>query len=80
MLIDIKKNKFEGIAFYSLAQLPENKIEREKLYKIVKINKKKILFSLENILVQNISDIKKIENLFKIKILLKFCPKKIKNK
>ena len=55
MLIDIKKNKFEGIAFYSLAQLPENKIEREKLYKIVKINKKKILFSLENILVQNIS-------------------------
>ena len=80
MLIDIKKNTFEGIAFYSLAQLPENKIEREKLYKIVKINKKKILFSLENILVQNISDIKKIENLFKIKILLKFCPKKIKNK
>jgi len=47
MLIDIKKNKFDGIAFYSIAQLPKKKTDREKLYKIVK-SKKKILFSLEN--------------------------------
>ncbi len=80
MLIDIKKNKFDGIAFYSLAQLPKKKFDREKLYELIKKNKKKILFSLENILVQNISDINKIENLFKIKFLLKFSPKKIKPK
>jgi sporadic carbohydrate cluster protein (TIGR04323 family) len=78
MLIDINKNKFDGIAFYSLAQLPEDKNERVKLFKIVKKNKKQILFSLENILVKNNQDIKKLESLFKIKILLKFCPKKIK--
>ena len=76
MLIDIKKNKFDGIAFYSLAQLPAQKQEREKLYKVIKI-KKKILFSLENILVSKIKDIINLENLFKIKLLLKHCPKKI---
>ena len=80
MLIDIKKNKFQGIAFYSLAQLPENKKEREKLYKIVKSNDKRILFSLENILIKNTSDIKKLENLFKIKFFLKRSPKKIEYK
>ena len=80
MLIDIKKNKFQGIAFYSLAQLPEKKKEREKLYKIVTSNEKRILFSLENILIKNTSDIKKLENLFKIKYFLKRSPKKIKYK
>ena len=81
MLTDIKKNKFDGIAFYSLAQLPTKKSERDKLYKVVK-NKKKILFSLENILVSNSKDIIKLENLFKIKLLLKNSPKnfQIKNK
>jgi len=76
MLLDIKKNKFDGIAFYSLAQLPAQKKEREKLYKVIKI-KKKILFSLENILISKIKDIIKLENLFKIKLLLQYCPKKI---
>tara|TARA_B110000438_G_C15775080_1_gene633682 strand:+ start:312 stop:719 length:408 start_codon:yes stop_codon:yes gene_type:complete len=79
MLIDIKKNKFDGIAFYSLAQLPKKKSERDKLYKIVK-NKKKILFSLENILASNSKDIIKLENLFKIKLLLKNCPKNLRIK
>ena len=79
MLSDIKKNKYDGIAFYSLAQLPKKKSERIKLYEIVKL-KKKILFSLEDILVVNKKDIIKIENLFKIKLLLKYSPKKIKTK
>ena len=78
MIIDLGLNKFNGIAFYSLAQLPKKKNDREKLYKIVKKKNKKILFSLENILVKNSNDTKKIEDLFKIKILLKYCPKKIK--
>ena len=78
MIIDLGLNKFNGIAFYSLAQLPKKKSDREKLYKIVKKKNKKILFSLENILIKNSNDTKKIEDLFKIKILLKYCPKKIK--
>ena len=78
MLLGINKGKFDGIAFYSLAQLPEKKSEREKLYKIVKNKKKKVLFSLENILLTNNQDIKKLETLFKIKFFLKKSPKKIK--
>ena len=78
LLIDIKKNKFDGIAFYSLAQLPKKKFDREKLYKLIKLNKKKILFSLENILVENIEDIKKIEKLFKIKFVFRVTTIKIK--
>ena len=79
MLSDIAKDKFDGIAFYSLAQLPEKKNDRVKLYKLVKNKKKKILFSLENILLTNDKDINKLENLFKIKFYLKKSPKKIKN-
>jgi len=79
MLSDIAKGKFDGIAFYSLAQLPEKKSDRVKLYKLVKNKKKKILFSLENILLTNDKDTNKLENLFKIKFYLKKSPKKIKN-
>ena len=39
--------------------------------------KKKILFSLENFLIKDSKDIKKLENLFKIKLLLKKSPKTI---
>ena len=78
ILLEIEKDKFDGIAFYSLAQLPEKKADREKLYKIIIKKNKKILFSLENKLVSNISEIRKLENLLKIKYLLKFTPKKIK--
>jgi len=80
ILLEIVDNKFDGIAFYSLAQLPEKKSDREKLYKIIIKKKKKILFSLEDMLVGNIIEIQKLETLFKIKYLLKFAPKKIKYK
>ena len=78
MLIDINKGKFDGIAFYSLAQLPKKKNEREKLYRVIKKKGKKVLFSLENILLTNTEDIEKLETLFKIKFFLKKSPKKIK--
>lgn len=77
IIIDIVKNKYQGIAFYSLAQLPSKKKDRDRLYNLIKYKNKKILFSLENILIKNTNDIKKLENLFKIKYLLKFSPKKI---
>ena len=75
LLYDI--NKFDGIAFYSLMQLPDNFTNREKiLYSIINEGKK-ILFSLENILVENNFDIKKIQNISSINNLLKFCPSTI---
>lgn len=76
VLQDAKKNKNDGIAFYSIEQLPRNLKIRNRIYKIVTKNKKKIFFSLEDILIQSEKDIKKFEDLLKIKFLLNFCPKK----
>jgi len=77
VLSELKKNKFDGIAFFSLDQLPKNFEARKKIYEIVKVYKKKILISMEDIFICNETDIKKFENLIKIKLLLKNCPKKI---
>lgn len=77
MLMDFKKEKFDGIAFYSLAQLPEKKSLRNNLYKILKTKRKKALFSLEDILVSDEKDIINIERLVKLKFLIKKGPKKI---
>lgn len=77
VISELKKNKFDGIAFFSIDQLPKNIAERKKIYEIVRTNKKKILMSMENILINNENDIKKFENLIKIKLLLNNCPKKI---
>jgi len=78
VVIDLAKNQFDGIAFYSSSQMPKNKRSREKIYQVIIKKKKKLLFSLEDILIKNAKDIIKFENLFKIKFLLKFSPKKIK--
>jgi hypothetical protein len=77
MLMDFKKEKFDGVAFYSLAQLPEKKSLRNNLYKILKTKRKKALFSLEDILVSDEKDIINIERLVKLKFLIKKGPKKI---
>ena len=45
---DLNKNKYKGIAFYSLAQLPLEANERKKIYKATVMRGKQILFSLEN--------------------------------
>ena len=75
---ELKKNKFDGIALFSIDQIPKKKKARKKIYEIVKKNKKKILKAMENILISNEQDLKKFENLLKIKLLLNNCPKKIK--
>ena len=76
MIVDLKKNKFDGIAFYSMAQLPSKKKERAKLYSVIN-SKKRILFSLENILIKNKKDVLELERLFRIKLLLKKSPSEI---
>ena len=79
VILDLKKNKFDGVAFYSIDQLPNNTNLRKKIYEVVIKNKKKILISQENILLSTNKDIRKFENLLKIKLLLNFCPDKINN-
>ena len=79
VILELKKNKFDGVAFYSIDQLPNNTNLRKKIYEVVIKNKKKILISQENILLSTNKDIEKFENLLKIKLLLNFCPNKINN-
>ena len=79
VILELKKGKFDGVAFYSIDQLPNNTNLRKKIYEVVTKNKKKILISQENILLSTNKDIRKFENLLKIKLLLNFCPDKINN-
>ena len=75
ILKDLKKNKYEGVAFYSLAQLPLNFNKRKKIYEATVSRGKQILFSLENLLINNKEKIEDIEQIIQIQNLLKFCPK-----
>ena len=72
---DLSKGKCDGIALYSIEQLPKDLKIRNRLYQVVVKHKKKILISLEDILLEHNKDIKSFENLIKIKFLLNFCPK-----
>ena len=57
----------DGIIFYSLFMLPYKKIDRKKIFNLIIKKKKKLIFALEEIKLQNSSDIKNIENIFNIK-------------
>tara|TARA_X000001036_G_C20616204_1_gene781081 strand:+ start:541 stop:927 length:387 start_codon:yes stop_codon:yes gene_type:complete len=70
ILKELKKNKYDGIAFYSIDQLPI-KIEKTKiiLNDIIK-NKKNIYFALENILISNKKKLLELLDLIKIKTIV----------
>ena len=74
---DLKNNKYQGVAFYSLSQLPISFQMRKKIYTNSIFRGKIILFSLENMLMKNKKSIKKIEEIIKIQNSLKHCPKSI---
>ena len=77
VLQDLKNNKFEGVAFYSLLQLPRSFKIREKIYKASILKGKTIFFCMENILIDKKNNIEKIEQIIKLQNSLKYCPKKI---
>ena len=77
VLQDLKNNKFEGIAFYSLLQLPRSFKIREKIYKASILKGKTIFFCMENILIDKKNNIEKIEEIIKLQNSLKYCPKNI---
>ena len=72
---DSIKGKNDGIAFYSIEQLPKDTKLRRDIYNIVLKNKKKIILSLEDMVLENKKDINNLENLIKIKFLLNYSPK-----
>jgi sporadic carbohydrate cluster protein (TIGR04323 family) len=65
LLEDLKS--IDGIIFYSLFMLPYKKIDRKKIFNLIFKKKKKLIFALEEIILQNSPDIKNIENIFNIK-------------
>ena len=60
-------NSIDGIVFYSIFMLPNLKKERLSIFKSILKKKKVIKFALEEIDLQNYSNIKDIENLYLIK-------------
>jgi len=66
----------DGLIFYSLFQLPENNIERQKIYRIIINLKKEIHFVVEDMKLKNKKDIKDIEQIILIK---KFLPYSLKS-
>jgi sporadic carbohydrate cluster protein (TIGR04323 family) len=59
--------KIDGIIFYSLFMLPDNKINRYKIYNKIILKKKQLHFALEEIQLNKKKDIQKIENIYQIK-------------
>jgi sporadic carbohydrate cluster protein (TIGR04323 family) len=62
-----KLNNYNGILFYSLYQLPEDKEKRKELFKKIIHKKKQIHFALENIILKKIRDVDYVEKIFLLK-------------
>tara|TARA_Y100000768_G_scaffold349268_1_gene298703 strand:+ start:93 stop:488 length:396 start_codon:yes stop_codon:yes gene_type:complete len=67
----------DGLIFYSLFQLPENNLERVKIYRTIINLKKEIHFAVEDMKLKNKNDIKDIEQIILIKKTLPFSLKSI---
>ena len=78
LIEDLKSENIDGLAFYSIYQLPAGEIKK-KLFDIVLKKKKKIFFSKQNILVKNKNDINKLDELISLIDIQKNCLKKIDN-
>ena len=75
ILKEIKE--IDGFVFYSLFQLPQNILERQKVYKVILSNKKEIHFAVEDMKLKSINDIEEIEQIILIKKNLPYCLKSI---
>ena len=57
-------NKFNGIVMLSFYMLPKIKKKRKEIFDLAIRNHKEIHFVIENLVFQNLKDIKKIEDIF----------------
>ena len=69
----VNEKKYRVIIFYSLFQLPENNKKRLDILKKLIFKKKKLFFAIEDITINKMSDIKKIEDIWFIKKIYKNC-------
>ena len=66
-------NNVDGIAAYSLFQLPSEKLIRRTIYKSILSKKKELHFALENLTINSESSIAEVENIWNIKNCLPHC-------
>lgn len=79
MLQDLIKNylyKIDGVAFYSVFQLPENKTQRNKLLRNVIKKNKELIMCNEKLHIKSKLDLDLIDNYINISKALKNCPSK----
>ena len=69
-------NKIDGVAFYSVFQLPENKIQRNNLLKNVFKKNKELIMCNEKLHIKSKLDLDLIDNYINISKALKNCPNK----
>ena len=69
--------KLEGIVFYSLFLLPEDKVERGRVCKVILKNKKTIFFAVEGLLMSNKIEHERIETIWQVQKILPQCLQKI---
>ncbi len=62
--------QLDGIAAYSLFQLPEDEVERNVIYEKVLIQKKELHFCVEGLSMRNRQDMERIENIWRVKQIL----------
>ena len=79
MLAQMMKNfeRIEGIIFYSLFQLPENKEERKEFLLLAINMSKEIHFAVESLSLRNHEDYLRLENIWKVKKVINKCPKEM---
>jgi len=56
-----------GVVAYSLFQMPDDEMERVKMFKKIIKKRKKIFFACENLTLSNLDDINRLENIWSIK-------------
>ena len=69
--------KLEGIVFYSLFLLPEDKVERDRVSKVILGNNKTIFFAVEGLRMSNQIEHEQIEAIWQVQKTLPHCLKTI---
>ena len=69
-----------GVVAYSLFQMPYNDEKRKKIFEKILKKRKKIFFACENLQISNLEELKRIDNIWKVKKISEKClePKDLK--
>ena len=66
-------SKLDGIVFYSLFLLPEDKTERDRMINFILKKEKTIYFAVEGLRMSNKTEHERIENILQVKKVLPNC-------